>query len=139
MAGPPVLYYLAIDGTEAQDSAVFGALLEGRGWKNLAATFLRPAADDPTRLVDPAHDFLPILLVEARGKKIAVVAPNGTGGYGLDRFWRFYPTQAKTRRGETVEGRYAAAEKSGEFMSQLILTPAIHTHELQPDLLTRHF
>jgi hypothetical protein len=31
MAGPQPLYYLAIDGTEAQDSAVFGALLEGRG------------------------------------------------------------------------------------------------------------
>src|SRR4051794_26831804 len=110
MAGPPVLYYLAIDGTEAQDSATFGALLEGRGWKNLAATYLRPAADDPSRLVDPAHDFLPIPLVEARGKKIAVVSPNGRQSKGLDAFWRFHQGQVTTPRGNTAKWRYAAAE-----------------------------
>jgi hypothetical protein len=138
MAGPPVLYYLAIDGTEAQDSAVFGALLEGRGWKNLAATYLKPAADDPTRLVDPAHDFLPIPVVEARGKRVAVVSPGGRDSKGLDRFWRSYPGEAKDQIGRVVHRRYAAAELSAAFMRQLILRPAIHTHELVVGHLSRH-
>jgi hypothetical protein len=138
MAGPEPLYYLAIDGTDAKDAALFGALLEGRGWQNLATTFLKPAPDDPGRLVDPAHDFLPIMFVEARGKKVAIVAPNGTNGEGLDPFWKYYQGEEKTRDGEVVMGRYAAAEKSGKFMSELILTPAVHTHEFEPDVLSRH-
>jgi hypothetical protein len=139
IAGAPVLYYLAIDGTEAQDAAVFGALLEGRGWKNLATTFLKPAPDDPERLVDPAHDFLSIPLMGAPGNKVAVVSPNGIDGTGLDNFWRRYPGQAKTPDGVPVAGRYAAAETSGRYMRQLILNPAIHTHELTRDVLSRHF
>jgi len=138
VAGPPVLYYLAIDGTEAQDAATFGALLEGRGWKNLAATFLKPAPDDPSRLVDPAHDYLSIPLMGPDGRKVAVVSPNGQNGSGLDGFWRNYPGKVRTPDDEVVEGRYAAAELSGRFMRQLIMNPAIHTHELQPDLLERH-
>jgi hypothetical protein len=139
MAGPQPLYYLAIDGTEAQDSAVFGALLEGRGWKNLASTFLKPAPDDPSRLVDPAHDFLPIPLVEAKGKKVAVVSPTGTHAKGKDRFWASFSRQSTDVAGTVVRGRRAAAELSALFARQLILRPGIHTHELQPDQLSRHF
>lgn len=137
LAGPPVLYYLAIDGTEAQDAATFGALLEGRGWKNLATTYLKPAKDDPTRLVDPAHDYLPIPLVEAKGKKIAVVAPGGRDGKGLDKFWMTYPGSRRTKRG-TFPGRYAAAEESAWYTSMLILSPAIESSELAPGKLSRH-
>ena len=139
MAGPPPLYYLAIDGTEAQDSAVFGALLEGRGWQNLAATFLSPAPDDPTRLVDPAHEFLQIPLVGVRGKQVAVVAPNGRDGKGLEACWKVFKGETRTKRGDTVTGRYSAAEQSAELTQQLMLKPAIHTHELEPDVLKRHF
>jgi hypothetical protein len=137
MAAPEPLYYLAIDGTNAQDAAVFGALLEGRGWKNLATTFLKPAPDDPSRLVDPAHDFLPIPLVPSNGKRIAVVSPNGKDGKGLDRFWMTYSGEALTNFGKAL-GRYAAVELSGEYAWRLMLTPAIHSHELQPGPPTRH-
>jgi hypothetical protein len=136
MAGPPVLYYLAIDGTESQDAATFGALLEGRGWKNLATTYLKPAKDDANRLFDPVHTELPIPLVEARGKKIAVVAPGGRDGKGLDPFW--LGLGQVRENGQVVDGRKLAANLSATFMRQLILRPAIHTHELQPDVLYRH-
>ena len=139
MAGPPPLYYLAIDGTEAQDSAVFGALLEGRGWKNLASTFLKPAPDDPSRLVDPAHDFLSIPLIQTNSDPIAVVSPNGANGTGLDVFWKSYAGTAKTKDGQVVEGRYAAAELSAALMQELILTPQIHTNQLEGAVLSRHF
>jgi hypothetical protein len=137
MAGPPVLYYLAIDGTESQDAAVFGALLEGRGWRNLASAYLKPAPDDPTRLLDPHHEYLPIPLVEANGRKIAVVAPGGRDAKGLDRFWR--QVGMVDLGGSLVDGRRLAADLSANFMGQLILRPAIHTHELEPDVLKRHF
>jgi hypothetical protein len=138
MAGPPALYYLAIDGTDAQDAAIFGALLEGRGWKNLATTFLKPAPDDPGRLVDPVHPFLPIPLVEAKGKKIAVVAPGGRDGKGLDGFWQRYKGEEIVGQ-RPVRGRHAAAELSADFMRHLIMTPAIHSHELAPGKMSRHF
>jgi hypothetical protein len=137
-AGPPPLYYLCIDGTEAQDAATFGALLEQRGWKNLATTYLKPAKDDPSRLLDPAHDFLPIPLVEAKGRRIAVVAPGGRDGKGLDSFWRRYPHHANGWGDTTVVGRYAAAELSCQFTSKLILRPQVHTHQLEPERLDRH-
>src|SRR3954467_15793128 len=113
MAGPPVMYYLVIDGTESQDAATFGALLESRGWTNLASTYLKPARDDSTRLFDPVQTYLPIPLVEARGKKIAVVAPGGRDGKGLDRFW----LQAGTivEEGHAFDGRELAAQLSARF------------------------
>jgi hypothetical protein len=137
VAGPPVPYYLAIDGTEAQDAATFGALLEGRGWKNLAATYLKPAPDDPTRLIDPAHEYLPIPLVAARGRKIAVVAPGGRDGRGLDPFWLKLGRWKED--GVVIDGRLLAAELSAAFMRELILCPAIHTHPLESETLSRHF
>jgi hypothetical protein len=139
MAAPEPLYYLAIDGTDAQDAAIFGALMEGRGWQNLATTFLKPAVDNPFRLVDPVHEFLSIIQFTRDGKKVAVVSPNGFNGTGTDPFWTHYPATVTNKDGITVGGRYAAAELSAEFVQQLIMAPAIHTHELQPDVLSRHF
>ncbi|HXU80290.1 MAG TPA: hypothetical protein VN914_02760, partial [Polyangia bacterium] len=110
IAGPQPLYYLAIDGTEAQDSAVFGALLEGRGWQNLATTFLKPPSDNPIRLTDPLHDFLSIPMVNTRGKSVAVVCPNGLNGMGNDPFWINYPGKFQSQEAGLVEGRYAATE-----------------------------
>jgi hypothetical protein len=137
-AGPPPLYYLAIDGTDAKDAATFGALLESRGWKNLATTFLRPAPDDPNRLVDPTHDFLPIPLIPARGKKIAVVAPCGTNGLGLEPFWARYQGTVDSPRGRAV-GRYAAAELGAKLTKHLILEPAVQTNALDPGTPCRGF
>src|SRR5205814_8266671 len=113
--------------------------LERGGGKDLAATDLRRAPDNPSRLVDPAHGCLSIPLLAARGKSVAVVSPGGRDGKGLDAFWRGHPDRMKTRRGQVVSGRYASAERSAEFMQELILTPAVHTHELQPEVLSRHF
>lgn len=141
MAAPPVLYYLAIDGTEAQDAVVFSTLLEQRGWKNLASTYLKPAPDEPNRLVDPEHDFLPVWMVRATpdGERVAVVLPNGRNGKGIEgMWWNRYPAHTKGADGRMVEGRYAAAELGAAFMQQLILRPRIDQREKAPNVFVRH-
>lgn len=121
---PAQLYYLAIDGTAALDSAIFGSLLEEhRGWSNLAAEYLDPAAEDGTRLVDPAHPFLPIHTDHGEDVRIAVVTPSGLNGLGEEKFW---PDYEERQDGVLLQGMGAAAEASARYMSQLILRPSIH-------------
>jgi hypothetical protein len=89
--------------------------------------------------VDPAHDFLSVRLIRTKDHQVAVVSPNGANATGFDLFWRNYARTAKTPDGQVVTGRFAAAELSATFMKELILAPQIHTHELQPEVLSRHF
>jgi len=146
-AAPSNFYYVAIDGTEALDSVTFGQLLEANtGWKNLAGQFLEKEPKKGLRLLDPAHPYLPICIVNS----IAVVSPNGRNGIGIDDFWMHYKgelpaeapdgTKVWTDLGgaTTTKGRVTAAEKSADFMFRFMLQPAV---EIAPegDKLSRRF
>ncbi|WP_394847457.1 hypothetical protein LZC95_08325 [Pendulispora brunnea] len=135
---PQFFYYVLIDGTDAVDSAAFGAELEKHtGWRNLYGDFLARAKKDPQRLHDPAHPFLPICLVEAGGKKVAVVCPGGRNAYGKDPFWITYPGR-DPKTGEPdpdgirdwsdavqTKGRHTAAEESARYTQDLFLRPQV--------------
>jgi hypothetical protein len=140
-ADPGNLYYMAMDGTAAMDSAAFGALLERRkGWKNLLGHFLEPVPGE-ARLLDPAHPYLPIALVERDGAEIAVVCPGGRDSRGLDPFWQKYPGEDPTGlktwpEGMVTTGRHTAAEESAELMPALLMNPIVEVVS-GPDGVTR--
>lgn len=140
-AEPGNLYYLAMDGTATKDSAAFGALIEKRrGWKNLLGHFLQPVPGE-SRLLDPAHPYLPIAMVEREGRKVAVVCPGGLDSRGLDPFWQRYPgedpTGARTWPGGLyTTGRHTAAEESAALMPSLLLNPIVEVVS-GPDGVTR--
>lgn len=133
-AAPKNFYYVAVDGTEAGDSAEFGKLLEAStGWKNLLTYFLPRDATEPLRLHDAAHPYLPICM----HGNIAVVSPNGRDGRGTDKLWQHYAgeTPEEAPDGEVTwkdrlpeyktVGRQTAAERSADYMTRFLLRPAV--------------
>lgn len=148
---PRALYYMAIDGTSAVDSVVYGELLERElGWRNLVGEFLAPAADDPTRLHDPAHPYLPICVYKAKtaSKKVAVICPHGRESAGREKMWQKYagelPSEQPEGRFESdiapglvTYGRASAAEKSAIYMKELLLNPSFEVVEENGALVRR--
>ncbi|WP_394838102.1 hypothetical protein LVJ94_14430 [Pendulispora rubella] len=135
---PRKLYYALVDGSPAIDSAVFGAQLEKhRGWRNLLKDFLSVAMDDPLRLHDPQHPYLPICVYDQDGTQVAIVCPGGREAKGQDPFWQTYPgrnpkTGAPDPTGQRswpwrkdTRGRHTAAEESALYMNQFILQPQV--------------
>jgi hypothetical protein len=136
---PRQLYYLAIDGTNAIDSVRYGELLETKyGWRNLCTDFLKAATDDPNRLDDPEHPYVPICLYNTSNKKrkIAVISPCGRDSKGNDPFWLTYgetgaPDGHKVwddpdQKFETW-GRHTAAERTARIIEQLMLQASAET------------
>jgi hypothetical protein len=135
---PEPLYYVVIDGTEDSDSVAFGQQIEQvKGWKNLCTEHLERDKGKGFRRVDPAHNYLSIPISSG----IAVVAPNGRNGLGIDDFWQHYagePGQTPPEEPDgtkvwndlpnvsyTTKGRRTAVEKSADFMSRFILRPGL--------------
>ena len=135
---PERLYYVVIDGTEDSDSIAFGQQLEQvKGWKNLCTEHLEKDPVKGFRRVNPAHVYLPIPISGG----IAVVAPSGRNGLGIDDFWQHYPGEPNQTPPEepdgtkewtdisnvtyTTTGRKTAAERSADFMSRFILRPGL--------------
>jgi hypothetical protein len=110
---PPPIYYLLVDGTNAVDSAAFGAALEKAfpAFKNLAEESLG-RQEDPTadatgpyvkRLVDANHKELPIWRFHDKsGKDIAVVMPGGKDGRCADKAWAIPANRSKLAEGDAL-------------------------------------
>lgn len=138
---PSFCYYAMIDGTSAVDSIAFGKQLDARtgstNWRNLL-DLLEPDPADPTRLVDPSHDFLPIYKLKRAGsmaagdaKGTAVMCPGGLNGEGLDPMWQNYgggkPMSFANIGSDRAQllGRHAAAERAAGFISSFMVDPVV--------------
>jgi hypothetical protein len=121
-AAPKPLYYALVDGTDFVDSATFGADLEkGTAFRNIATEFLKPAAIDPARLLDPAHPDFPIWRVKASGATavsdaagVAVLAPAGLNG-----------NSQGAGEGDAYKGDETKYGPSGDFIEDWFFEPAV--------------
>jgi hypothetical protein len=82
---PAPIFYLLIDGTDAVDSAAFGAALEAAfpAFKNLAEQALGRQVDTsdasaryPSRLIDDDHALLPVWRLTGPAQKWSTATPS---------------------------------------------------------------
>lgn len=132
---PKVHYFVSVDGTDAVDSAQFGLSLQSfAGWRSLYDEFLsmNKSPDDPARLVDPNHDYLPIWKVVRSGatstpeakKGTAVVCPVGLNSKAKDKFLASYKG-SQDWGGFQTDGIWTALERSAAAIESWILNPAV--------------
>jgi hypothetical protein len=137
---PDALFFALVDGTSEVDSVAFANNLTLKrdfgGWRNVL-DFLDSDPFDETRLLDPAHVYLPIVKLDAAARPdpqgVAVVCPGGVGCSGIDEKWKVYDPSGTVwevppkgvmpvRR---TYGRDTALEQSAKMIQDFLLAPAV--------------
>lgn len=142
---PDPLYYAIVDGTSEVDSVAFAKNLTLKrgfgGWRNLL-DFLQPDPYEPTRLLDGAHIYLPIIKLDEKARAdaggVAVICPGGPGGRGIEESWKTYDpaprawkaTPPETHIIRTTYGRFTAGEESAAMVEDFLLTPVVQIDPL---------